>query len=106
MSSALSFINIPVLQRRRIKLSRIPRRSTPHDGSMTIDDAELSKDLSVLCRDIGERLAGSAAETRAADHIFGRLRAAGLPDIQRQTFPCTQLVSATIEVSEPHGRSW
>jgi aminopeptidase YwaD len=73
---------------------------------MIIDDREFSKDLNVLCRDIGERLAGSAADKQAADHIFARLRAAGLPDVERQMFPCTQLVRATIEVTEPHGRSW
>src|SRR5688572_23196890 len=100
------FHQIPVLQQRNAAKSARCGDDQPHEDSMIIDDGELSKDLNVMCRDIGERLAGSAAEKQAADHISARLRAAGLPDVQRHTFPCTQLVSATIEVSEPHGRSW
>jgi len=71
-----------------------------------IDPREISADLSALCRDIGERLAGSPAERRAAGHVTARLRAAGLERVTSQEFPCIHLRHARAEVQVPDRRTW
>lgn len=69
-------------------------------------DLEITHDLHVLCSQIGERLAGSSAEKKAARHVTGRLEAMGLI-ATTQNFPCMSVVESVSEVQEP-GRngSW
>ena len=73
---------------------------------MLVDENELSADLHTLCHDIGERLAGSPAEKRAAEYVSRRLQAAGVPLVRSQAFPCTQLLKSLTEVHEPDGAGW
>lgn len=73
---------------------------------MSIDERELRADLNTLCVEIGERLAGSPAERNAATYFAQRLRAAGISNVETQSFPCTRLRHATAGVSEPRGSAW
>ncbi len=60
----------------------------------------------MLCGSIGERLAGSTAEAKAAGLIAHRFRDAGIEKVAIELFPCTSLRSAKAEVHERHGRGW
>lgn len=68
--------------------------------------AALRKDWRVLCEEIGERRAGTAAELRAAGYIAKRFAGAGLANVRLESFPCTSLHSARAEVRELSGRRW
>ncbi len=52
-----------------------------------------------LCRDIGERRAGSAGDRAAADYILGHLRRTGLENVHAEAFPCVSVVQADAEVA-------
>ncbi|MCG3179524.1 MAG: hypothetical protein BIFFINMI_01860 [Phycisphaerae bacterium] len=56
------------------------------------DADRLRADWRVLCRQIGERRAGTAGERRAADFMAAEFESAGL-DTRIETFPCTSLRS-------------
>lgn len=71
-----------------------------------IQESEIGSDLRVLCQTIGERLAGSAAERKAADYAAARMSNAGLSSVGIQKFPCTSLQHARIEVAEPKNGLW
>lgn len=60
----------------------------------------------MLCREIGERRAGSANERRAADFIATRLTAAGCTQVMQETFPCVSLRSARVRCDIREGRRW
>jgi len=47
----------------------------------------IDETLRVLCRDIGNRLAASAAEREAAEYVAGRMRALGLSNVTIESFP-------------------
>jgi hypothetical protein len=66
----------------------------------------LKSDWRVLCEDIGERRAGTDAEQRAARFIAQSFSAAGMANVQTETFPCTSLRAAKAEVHERNGRGW
>ena len=53
----------------------------------------LARDLNVLANDIGVRLAGTAAERAAADHIIARAREIGA-DTREEFFPVQSRVVA------------
>ena len=67
---------------------------------------ELERDWQMLCGEIGERRAGSVEEQRAADYIAHRFRAAGVSEVEIESFPCTSLRASTAEVHERNGRTW
>lgn len=64
------------------------------------------RDWRVLCADIGERRAGTAAEQRAADYIARQFAAAGVSEVGIETFPCQSLRAARADVHERRGRTW
>jgi carboxypeptidase Q len=66
----------------------------------------MEQDWRVLCTDIGERRAGSAAELRAARHIRDRWAALGLADAHLESFPCRSLKRAQTEVRVRDGQRW
>lgn len=67
---------------------------------------EISRDWQVLCRDIGERRAGTAEEQRAAEYVARRFTEAGASRVTTEKFPCTSRRSSIVEVDERHGRGW
>ncbi len=71
-----------------------------------IDAARLRRDWRVLCADIGERLAGTEAEGRAAAYIAAGLRAAGCTGVREETFPCASLRGASVALSVLERRRW
>jgi hypothetical protein len=79
---------------------------TPRLPSPGFPAGEIQHDWRVLCEDIGERRAGSAAEQRAAAHVAARFRAAGADRVEVETFPCTSLRSALVEVHARERRQW
>lgn len=66
----------------------------------------LLRDWRVLCREIGERRAGSTGERRAAEYIAQRWRAAGLPCVRLETFPCTHLADSEVRVEARRRKRW
>lgn len=68
--------------------------------------ALLDRDWRMLCADIGERRAGSAAERRAAHCIAERFAVAGASRVQVEALDCMSLHAANVTVHERHGRSW
>src|SRR5688572_29454066 len=66
----------------------------------------LSADWQILCAQIGERRAGTTEERRAAEFIAARFRAAGVPGVNIEPFPCASLRRATAVVHEQNGRTW
>jgi len=70
-----------------------------------IEAARILADWRVLCRDIGERRAGTAAERRAERFIAARLAAAG-GQVRRETFSCVSLRAARVRVQARTGRRW
>jgi hypothetical protein len=68
--------------------------------------AELWRDWRMLCEQIGERRAGTAAERRAAEYVADQFRAARVDGVIVEPFPCNSRRSARIEVHERHQRGW
>jgi hypothetical protein len=66
----------------------------------------IRQDWQVLCGEIGERRAGTAAEHRAADFIAARLAAAGCVCARQEAFPCLSLRAAKVRVSVQEGKCW
>ncbi len=66
----------------------------------------MDRDWRVLCERIGERRAGTPAETQAAEFIAREFRAAGLGDVVLESFPCTSVRQASAEVQVRDGRQW
>jgi hypothetical protein len=60
----------------------------------------------VLCQEIGERRAGTAAERRAADYIAQAFHQAGVDRVEIEPFPCNSRRSETVEVHERDGGKW
>ena len=76
-------------------------------ASLTSPDSKtLARDWRVLCEEIGERRAGSAAERRAAEFIAVRFAALGLERIITEEFPCTSLAKARSRVEARVGAKW
>lgn len=70
------------------------------------DPSALARDWRVLCDEIGERRAGSAAERRAAEFIAERFAELGLARVVTEEFPCTSLVRARSTVAARIGGKW
>lgn len=70
------------------------------------DRSALARDWRVLCDDLGERRAGSAAERRAAEVMAGRFAELGLPRVFTEEFPCTSLARARRRVAAQIGGRW
>jgi hypothetical protein len=66
----------------------------------------IQRDWNVLCGDIGERRAGTPAESRAAEFIATQLAAAGCSGVKQETFPCVSLRSARVRCEVREGRRW
>lgn len=71
-----------------------------------IDARRIRRDWRILCRDIGERRAGTEAEQRAADFIADRLGEAGCAGVRQETFPCASLQSAEVDLRVREGDRW
>src|SRR5690349_18794216 len=52
-----------------------------------------------LCSSIGERRAGSAGDQAAGEYILEQFRQAGLVNVHRESFPCTSVVKAEVELA-------
>lgn len=66
----------------------------------------MKRDWRMLCAEIGERRAGTAAERRAVDFIAAEFAKAGLPDVRLEAFPCTSVRRAVAQVHERSGTRW
>lgn len=64
------------------------------------------RDWRMLCETIGERRAGTRAETRAAEYIAREFCTAGLSGIALESFPCTSVKRARAEVYALEERRW
>ncbi|MGC9316685.1 MAG: M20/M25/M40 family metallo-hydrolase [Armatimonadota bacterium] len=51
------------------------------------DPGSIDQTLHVLCRDIGNRLAGTENEHRTAEYVADRMREIGLPEVTVERFP-------------------
>ena len=71
-----------------------------------VNQKMLLRDWRVLCEDIGERRAGSAAERRAAEFVARRWTELGLAPPVIEAFPCTSLVRARSRVQAWSGGRW
>ena len=71
-----------------------------------INRRRLIGDWQMLCQRIGERLAGTQSELRAASYIEKNFKGAGLQDVHMENFPCTSLQWANTKVETQHGRRW
>ena len=71
-----------------------------------IGKRRLLRDWEVLCTRIGERLAGTGGERRAAAYIAEQFAAAGLTGVHAEEFPCTSLRRARPKVQPRHGSRW
>lgn len=71
-----------------------------------IDPQRINRDWRVLCRDIGERRAGTPAEAQAARFIAQRLREAGCTALREETFPCACLHGAKVDLRVRDGARW
>ena len=63
-------------------------------------------DWKVLCEDIGERLAGTNGERRAADFVADGLADAGCDAVYVETFPCRSRRGSSVAVQVRDGRRW
>lgn len=79
---------------------------SPASPSLAADRRRVRRDWDALCRGIGERRAGTAAERRAADYIADRLRAAGLAEVEVLDFPCLSPRGARVELAAREGGRW
>ncbi len=82
------------------------RRSARPGETEWCSAARLEADWKVLCRDIGERRAGTAGEKSAADYIVAELQRAGVKEAQLEPFPCLSLREGRAEVLERRGSKW
>jgi len=60
----------------------------------------------VLCSQIGQRIAGTDDEHRAARYLADEFRSAGLSDVRLEAFDCNSLQSAAAELLIRSGPSW
>ena len=65
----------------------------------------ISDDLNVLARDIGVRLAGTAGERAAADHVLARARAIGA-EAWDETFPMRARAVSDEQLQIEIGGAW
>ncbi len=72
----------------------------------SIDARRVRRDWRILCHDIGERRAGTAEEQRAADFVAGRLGRAGCANVRQETFPCSSLRAASVDLRILEGGRW
>jgi hypothetical protein len=70
------------------------------------DETRMESDWKVLCEDIGERLAGTKEEERAAQYVLSRLKEAGCTDGHVEPFPCRSRRGATVSVEADTGQGW
>jgi hypothetical protein len=70
------------------------------------DEARMMAHWKALCEDIGERLAGTEQEKRAADYILGKFREAGLVNCHLETFPCRSRRESSVSVQVDLEKGW
>jgi hypothetical protein len=69
-------------------------------------EAQIWKDWCLLCEEIGERGAGSAAEGKATSFIGAQFSSLGLKSVEIEEFPCLSLVKARSSVEAWCGGGW
>jgi hypothetical protein len=70
------------------------------------DKGRIIKDWKKLCKEIGERLAGTREEAGAARYILKELRAAGCGNCHFESFPCRSRRSAKVELQVKLKGEW
>jgi hypothetical protein len=83
-------------------MSRPPSSSS----SASVDRRRLWRDWEVLCRDIGERRAGTPEERLAAAFVARRLAAAGLGAVEVLDFPCLSHRSSCVDLAAHERGRW
>ena len=83
-------------------MSRPPSSSS----SASVDRRRLWRDWEVLCRDIGERRAGTPEERLAAAFVARRLTAAGLGAVEVLDFPCRSHRSSRVDLAAHERGRW
>jgi aminopeptidase YwaD len=78
-------------------------RSKRTSSSPAPSKDRIQQHWSYLCTTIGERRAGSAGDSAAADYIVEQFRAAGLTAVHAESFPCVSVVHARAEVAIGNG---
>lgn len=85
----------------------MPRpRSASASLSVSIDRRRLWRDWEVLCRDIGERRAGTEEEHRAAAFVARSLETAGLASVEVLEFPCLSHQSSRVDLAAHESGRW
>jgi Iap family predicted aminopeptidase len=70
------------------------------------DEKRMETDWKVLCEDIGERLAGTEEEERAARYVLSRLEEAGCVNGHLEPFDCRSRRGAAVSVEVDTGQGW
>jgi len=86
------------------RMSAITNRK--HNSTEASQARRILQHWRILCAEIGQRLAGTAAERRAADLIEGELRKAGCGRVWQEPFPCASLRAAKVRVSARERGRW
>lgn len=81
-------------------------RSPSVSPSVSVDRRRLWRDWEVLCRDIGERRAGTPEEYRAASFVARRLTTVGLKNVEVLEFPCLSHRSSRVDLAAREGGRW
>jgi Iap family predicted aminopeptidase len=74
--------------------------------SFVPDEKRMETDWKMLCEDIGERLAGTTEEERAARYVLSRLQEAGCVNAHLEPFDCRSRRGATVSVEVDAGQGW
>jgi aminopeptidase YwaD len=75
-------------------------------NDVNILQESIMSDWRVLCEDIGERLAGTDQERRAAQYIMEKFRKTGCAHCHLETFPCRSRQGAAAGVQVNFGGGW
>ncbi len=73
---------------------------------VTASADEIQRHLNVLCADIGNRIAASENESRAAAYVAERLRTLGLANVTREEFPFHEWGYEVSRVEADLGEGW
>ena len=74
--------------------------------NLHVSNDRMLADWKVLCDEIGERLAGTESEWRAAEHVLSALAAAGCATCHLETFACNSRKRGAAKVEVRDGRKW
>ncbi len=80
--------------------------TAPRRPEIAFAPESLWPDWRMLCDTIGERRAGSVAESRAAGFVAASFADAGADEVSVESFPCAHRRRATTEVHERSARGW